>query len=186
MEPNMRIIKKYPNRRLYDTETSQYITLDAVKDLVLKNIKFKVVDVTTEEDMTNYVLLQIINENESGHSPIFTAEFLQNIIRFYGNPLQNMMSQFLEKSFSSFAERKANVGDYFQNIMGKDNPFNKMADLAKQNMAMWTKAQEAAKNTANQAESSTKTKAKPSSQAKPKSKPSAASKKPKSKPSAKK
>ena len=137
----IRIIKKYPNRRLYDTDSSQYTTLDEIKHLVLKQVKFKVVEASTEEDVTNYILLQIINENEAGRTPIFTTEILQNIIRFYGNPLQNMMSDFLENCFSTVTEQKMDFGNYFQNMTGNSNPFNKLVDIAKQNFAIWQTTQ---------------------------------------------
>lgn len=138
LEP--RIIKKYPNRRLYDTEISQYITLEEVKQLILKNIKFKVIDAKTEEDMTNYVLLQIINEEEGKHTPIFTTEILLNIIRFYGNPMQKNMSEFIEKSLSFFTEHQTDFQNYWQNILGNENPLNKMAELTKRNMEVWQNA----------------------------------------------
>jgi len=121
----MRIIKKYPNRRLYDTHVSRYITLEEVKVLVLDHIPFKIVDAETEEDMTDYVLLQIISENESGKMPIFTTEMLQNIIRFYGNPMQKTLSEFLEKSFSAFQDAV------------KKSPMDTLTALAKKNMALW-------------------------------------------------
>lgn len=128
----IRIIKKYPNRRLYDTTISSYITLDEIKELVLKHIKFKIIDKNTDEDMTDYVLLQIITEKESMGSPIFTTEILQNIIRFYGNPLQKWMSQFLENSFSTLFEQQAHFQKNF-----KENPFNVMTELVQKNMAIW-------------------------------------------------
>lgn len=126
----LRIIKKYPNRRLYDTAVSRYITLEEVKELVIKNIKFKIVDARTDEDMTNYVLLQIISEHEGGNSPIFTTAILQNIIRFYGNPLQKVLKQFLEQSFSQFNEKQAEV----------KITYDTLAELAKQNIAKWQSA----------------------------------------------
>ncbi len=131
----MRIIKKYPNRRLYDMAISSYITLDDIKKLILDHIPFRVLDARSEEDMTNYVLLQIISEQENTHSPIFTTEILQNIIRFYGNPLQKTMSQFLEQSLAWFTEHKAEPFKVSEN-----NPFNMLTDLAKQNMALWQSA----------------------------------------------
>ena len=128
-----RIIKKYSNRRLYDTTISKSITLEEIKDLVLKNIKFRVIDNTTDEDMTNYVLLQIITESESGHSPIFTTEILENFIRIYDNPMQKAISQFLEKSFSFVAEHQTDFQSYFQ----QNQPFDVIADLTKWNLALW-------------------------------------------------
>lgn len=91
-----RIIKRYPNRRLYDPATSQYVTLDEIKKLVLNHIPFKVIDQRTDTDYTNEVLLKIITEEEN-HAPIFTTHILENIIRFYGNPMQGMLTAYLEK-----------------------------------------------------------------------------------------
>lgn len=127
----MRIIKKYPNRRLYDTAVSRYITLDEVKSLVLNHVPIKIVDARTDEDMTAYVLLQIISEQEGGTTPIFTVEILQNIIRIYGNPLQKMLSEFLEKTFSSINDPRK-FQEYFQ-----QSPLETMTDFAKMNMSTW-------------------------------------------------
>jgi polyhydroxyalkanoate synthesis repressor PhaR len=103
----LRIIKKYPNRRLYDTVISRYITLDEVKQLVLEQISFKIIDDRSDEDMTNYVLLQILMQEESNHSPILTADILKSLICFYGNPLQQAVSNFLEKGLSLFSEKES-------------------------------------------------------------------------------
>ncbi|MEL0070813.1 MAG: polyhydroxyalkanoate synthesis repressor PhaR, partial [Betaproteobacteria bacterium] len=86
-----RLIKKYPNRRLYDTATSTYITLSDVKQLVLENSHFKVIDAKTNEDLTRSILLQIITEEESNGAPIFSSQMLYQIIQFYGNAFQQMM-----------------------------------------------------------------------------------------------
>ncbi|HVK56171.1 MAG TPA: polyhydroxyalkanoate synthesis repressor PhaR [Burkholderiales bacterium] len=100
-----RIIKKYPNRRLYDTETSNYITLAEVKSLVLASVDFRVVDAKTNEDLTRSILLQIILDEESAHGiPMFTSEALAQIIRFYGNAMQSVMGSYLEKSIRSFID----------------------------------------------------------------------------------
>lgn len=96
------IIKKYPNRRLYNTETSSYITLEDVRNLVRLHQKFKVLDARSNEDMTNYVLLQIISEEEAGKFPLFTTDLLQNIIRYYDSPLQKAVTEYLEKGFALF------------------------------------------------------------------------------------
>lgn len=133
MTSHERIIKKYPNRRLYDTEISAYITLEDIKALVLQHHAFKVVEVDTGKDVTAYILLQIINELEGQHSPIFTTAFLQQMIRFYGNPLQQACSQFLEKSFSWFLENKSG----FQHMFEQENPFNSFSELTKKNIALW-------------------------------------------------
>jgi len=104
MAVTSRLIKKYPNRRLYDTRTSAYITLSDVKQLVLDNEEFKVVDAKTDEDLTRSILLQIILEEEAGGSPLFSAQMLSQIIRFYGDAMQGMMGAYLEKTMQAFLE----------------------------------------------------------------------------------
>ncbi len=99
-----RLIKKYPNRRLYDTETSTYITLEDVKQLVLDNEEFNVLDAKSSEDLTRSILLQIILEEEAGGSPMFSAPVLSNVIRFYGHAMQGVMGPFLEKNIQAFLE----------------------------------------------------------------------------------
>jgi len=99
-----RVIKKYPNRRLYDTTTSSYITLAEVKRLVMGNEPFTVRDVKTGEDLTRSILLQIILEEESNGSPMFTAPVLARVIRFYGNAMQGFMGGYLEKNIQALLE----------------------------------------------------------------------------------
>ncbi|HET7773207.1 MAG TPA: polyhydroxyalkanoate synthesis repressor PhaR, partial [Burkholderiaceae bacterium] len=94
-KPQQRLIKKYPNRRLYDTQTSTYITLDDVKQLVINNEVFSVVDAKSNEDLTRSILLQIILDEEAGGAPMFSAPVLANIIRFYGHAMQGVMGPFL-------------------------------------------------------------------------------------------
>jgi len=111
---NMRIIKKYPNRRLYDTQTSAYITLGDVKSLVLQHKPIKIIDVKTEEDLTRSVLMQIILEEESSGIPIFSTQMLENLIRFYGNTLQSMMGSYLERMIQSFVEMQHSFSEKAQ------------------------------------------------------------------------
>ena len=99
-----RLIKKYPNRRLYDTATSTYITLSDVKALVMESSQFKVIDAKSGDDLTRSILLQIITEEESNGAPIFSSQMLYQIIRFYGNEFQQMMSCYLEKNIQTFME----------------------------------------------------------------------------------
>ena len=99
-----RIIKKYPNRRLYDTETSAYITLAEVRRLVMSSTQFVVRDAKTNEDLTRSILLQIILEEEAGGAPMFTEAVLSNIIRFYGDAMQSFMGAYLEKNVQSFMD----------------------------------------------------------------------------------
>lgn len=102
-----RIIKKYPNRRLYDTDTSSYITLTEVKRLVMENEVFQVLDVKTGEDLTRSILLQIILEEESNGTPMFTAPVLASVIRFYGHAMQGFMGGYLEKNIQSLVDVQA-------------------------------------------------------------------------------
>jgi polyhydroxyalkanoate synthesis repressor PhaR len=104
MSEPVRLIKKYPNRRLYDTKTSAYITLGDVKDLVIKFEVFKVVDAKTAEDLTRSILLQIILEEESGGGPLFSCELLSGFIRFYGNAMQGMLGKYLENNMRTFVD----------------------------------------------------------------------------------
>ncbi len=99
-----RLIKKYPNRRLYDTETSSYITLADVKQLVLSGEPFTVVDAKTSDDLTRSILLQIILDEESSGAPMFSADMLSQVIRTYGNAMQGMMGEYLEKNIKAFTE----------------------------------------------------------------------------------
>lgn len=107
---NVRVIKKYPNRRLYDTTTSSYITLADIKALVMKNAPFVVRDAKTDEDITRSMLLQIILEAEAGGAPMFTEAVLANIIRFYGHAMQGFVGNYLEKNMQTFTDLQANMG----------------------------------------------------------------------------
>ena len=107
----VRIIKKYPNRRLYDTETSAYITLAEVQRLVMDSTQFVVRDAKTGEDLTRSILLQIILEEEAGGAPMFTEAVLANIIRFYGNAMQGFMGAYLEKNVQSFMDLQVKMAE---------------------------------------------------------------------------
>ncbi|MFN9772303.1 MAG: polyhydroxyalkanoate synthesis repressor PhaR [Burkholderiales bacterium] len=104
MATSSRLIKKDPNRRLYDTQTSAYITLADVKQLVLENEDFRVMDAKSDEDLTRSILLQIILEEEASGAPLFTSQMLSQIIRFYGHAMQGMMGAYLEKSMGAFVD----------------------------------------------------------------------------------
>jgi polyhydroxyalkanoate synthesis repressor PhaR len=103
-DPAVRVIKKYPNRRLYDTLSSSYITLHDVKQMVMQGISMVVRDAKSHEDITRSILLQIILEEESGGVPMFTEAALANIIRFYGNAMQGFMGAYLEKNVQSLID----------------------------------------------------------------------------------
>ena len=104
-----RILKKYPNRRLYDTQISSYITLADVKAMVLTGETFEVRDAKTGDDLTRSILLQIILEEETGGVPIFSAPMLSQLIRFYGHAMQGMMGSYLEKNLQTFTEIQARL-----------------------------------------------------------------------------
>ncbi len=107
-----RVIKKYPNRRLYDTETSTYVTLSQVRSLVMTHTPFVVLDAKTGEDLTRSILLQLILEAEThGGTPMFSEAMLSNIIRFYGHAMQGFMGSYLERGILAFAEMQAQFAD---------------------------------------------------------------------------
>ena len=120
MSDSVRLIKKYPNRRLYDTKTSAYITLADVKELVLKNENFQVVDAKSGETLTRSILLQIILEEESSGSPMFTCDVLTQFIRFYGNAMQGMMGSYLERNVQLFNELQKRMQEQSHSVYGGD------------------------------------------------------------------
>lgn len=125
MAEQARLIKKYPNRRLYDTRTSTYITLVDVKDLVLKHEEFQVVDAKTNDDLTRSILLQIILEEEAAGAPMFSSDMLSQMIRFYGNAMQGMMGKYLENNVSAFSDMQKKLQDQARNIYGENPVMNK-------------------------------------------------------------
>ena len=136
-----RLIKKYPNRRLYDTRTSAYITLADVKQLVLDNESFAVVDAKTTEDLTRSILLQIILEEEAGGAPLFSSDMLSQIIRFYGHAMQGMMGAYLEKTMETFVDLQGQLQEQSKSLYeGKGVP---NAELWTQFMAMQTPVMQA-------------------------------------------
>ena len=136
-----RIIKKYPNRRLYDTEVSRYVTLEDVRNLVLEEVPFQVRDARTNEDLTRSILLQIIMEQEADGEPMFSEQVLVNIIRSYGDSLQGMMASYLERSLNLFLEQQARVQDQVKTVMGSD-PLSMMREVTERNLSIWQEMQE--------------------------------------------
>ncbi len=136
-----RIIKKYPNRRLYDTAISSYITLEDVKQLVLERVVFHVIDARTNTDITRGILLQIISEQEEQGNPIFTTDVLAHIIRFYGDTLQGMMGNYLEKSLQAFVDQQHLFREQMRTFMGK-NPLAMMTELVEHNLSLWKSVNE--------------------------------------------
>jgi len=134
--PTLRIIKKYPNRRLYDTELSRYITLSDVRDLVMRCVPFRVQDTANDADLTRSILLQIMLEEESGGKPLFSANMLGQIIRFYGGTMQGFFARYLEDSLDVFAQQQAQMSEGWT-----DNPIEAMARATQRNVELWADLQ---------------------------------------------
>ena len=135
----MREFKKYPNRRLYDIEESKYVTVEDIRKLVLKGEVIRVLDSKTEKDLTRSVLLQIITEQESeGHEPILTNRVLEQLIRFYGAPMQNVVSKYIEQSIKTFLEHEQNYRQRMQDFSPAD-PMGLMRKALEQNMEFWNR-----------------------------------------------
>jgi polyhydroxyalkanoate synthesis repressor PhaR len=118
MNKSLRVIKKYPNRRLYDTANSGYITLADVKQMVLDHVDFQVVEAKSGEDLTRSILLQIILEEESAGLPMFSSEMLAQMIRFYGNALQGIMGNYMEQNVKAFLTIQEKLQDQAKQIYG--------------------------------------------------------------------
>jgi polyhydroxyalkanoate synthesis repressor PhaR len=112
------VLKKYPNRRLYDTRTSSYITLAEVKHMVLDAEPFEVRDAKTGDDLTRSILLQIILEEETGGAPIFSSQMLSQLIRLYGHAMQGVMGAYLEKNLQTFVELQARMMEPAKSLYG--------------------------------------------------------------------
>jgi len=121
MDTPLRLIKKYPNRRLYDTKTSSYITLADVKQMVVKNEDFQVVDAKSSEDLTRQILLQIILDEESGGVPMFTSDLLSQMIRSYGSAMQGFMGTYLEKNLQAFQDMQKALQEQSQRLYGDNS-----------------------------------------------------------------
>lgn len=136
-----RTIKKYPNRRLYDTAISKYITLDDIRHLVLNETDFAVTDAKTKADITRNILLQVILEQEEGGEPIFTIDILSQIIRFYGDAVQGLASNYLERSLSLFTEQQHRFNKQIRDAVTAD-PLTALSDLTQRNLSIWRDMQE--------------------------------------------
>ena len=121
MENPVRLIKKYPNRRLYDTRTSSYITLAEIKQMVLKNEEFQVIDAKSGDDLTRQILLQVILEEESGGAPMFSSDLLSELIRSYGNTMQGLMGAYLERSIEAFHHMQKTLQEQSQRMYGDNS-----------------------------------------------------------------
>lgn len=151
-----RVIKKYPNRRLYDTAISQYVTLDDIRRLVSDGALFKVIDAKTKEDITRSILLQIIVEQEESGEPIMSTDFLSRIIRFYGDAMQGFMGNYLEKSMETFLEQQEVIRQQFASML-EQTPFSVMSEMTERNLDVWRAMQEKFLKAYNTSESVTET-----------------------------
>jgi len=136
-----RIIKKYPNRRLYDTEISSYITLEDVRQLIVDNEVFEVVDAKTGDDLTRQVLLQIIAEHEQDGQPMLSTQLLSQIIRFYGDSLQGFMGNYLDRSMQLFVDQQTQFRSQINSLLGQ-TPFAMLNQLTERNIDMWKQLQQ--------------------------------------------
>lgn len=136
-----RVIKKYPNRRLYDTEESRYITLADVKDLVVNDIAFVIIDKKTGDDITRSILLQVISEQEQQGEAIMSQDFLSEIIRSYGTAVPDFMKSYLEQSLKMFLQQQEFMRGQVKRVVGVD-PLSAMTDMTQQNMRRLLSLQE--------------------------------------------
>ncbi|MBE1161302.1 polyhydroxyalkanoate synthesis repressor PhaR [Dyella acidiphila] len=149
MAQTNRIIKKYPNRRLYDTEISSYITLEEVRQLVLDGEHFEVRDAKSGEDLTRSVLLQIISEHEEKGQPMLSPQLLSQIIRFYGDSLQGFMGPYLERSLQVFLDQQQQFRSQLNSLMGQ-TPWSLLNELTERNLDAWKSMQRGFLDTASQ------------------------------------
>jgi polyhydroxyalkanoate synthesis repressor PhaR len=136
-----RLIKKYANRRLYDASQSRHITLDDIRQLIVKGEKIRIVEDKTGHDITRHILLQVIAEQEQFGRPILSTKVLESIIRFYGNSMQGFLASFLEKSVETFLHQQENLQTQISKIVA-NTPLATMADLTRQNIEALAKMQE--------------------------------------------
>ena len=136
-----RLIKKYANRRLYDSSQSRHITLDYIRGLIVKGERIKVVEDKTGHDITRHILLQVIAEQEQFGRPILSTPVLESIIRFYGNSMQGMLASFLEKSVETFLVQQDSLQAQISKMVA-NTPLATMADLTRQNFDALAKMQE--------------------------------------------
>jgi len=136
-EQATRTIKKYPNRRLYDTEVSRYITLENIRQLVIQGEHFRVIDKRNGDDITRTILLQVISEQEEGGDPIFRTEVLRNIIRFYGDSMQSTVSSYLELSLEFFSEQQQQFKDRLRRLLDANNPLTALRELSQDQLPIW-------------------------------------------------
>ena len=137
-----RIIRKYANRRLYDTEASRHINKDDVRELIASGEHVRIVDEGSGDDITRSVLMQLVAEQELGGKPVLSDQMLTQIIQFYDHPMQGMLGSYLQQSFETFLQQQSSLQEQMQEMM-KSGPFAVMKDVAKQNMEVCQAMQKA-------------------------------------------
>ncbi|HEU4653238.1 MAG TPA: polyhydroxyalkanoate synthesis repressor PhaR [Steroidobacteraceae bacterium] len=136
-----RVIKKYPNRRLYDTVESRYITLADIRRLVTEGIEFVVIDKKSQEDITRSILLQVIAEQEHTGEPLMSQDFLSQIIRSYGSAMQSFVGSYLEQSLKMLSGQQQQMREQMRGMMGSE-AYDNLATLTQKNIERWRSMQE--------------------------------------------
>jgi polyhydroxyalkanoate synthesis repressor PhaR len=138
---DLRVVKKYPNRRLYDTVESRYITLADIRRLVMDKVDFVVIDKKSQEDITRSILLQVIAEQEHAGEPLMSQDFLSQVIRSYGGAMQSVVGSYLEQSLKLLSGQQQQMREHMRDIMGND-AFDSIATLTQQNLERWRSVQD--------------------------------------------
>ena len=136
-----RVIKKYANRRLYDTAESRYVALDDIRQLVMAGKPFRIVDTVNGDDITRSILLQIIVEQEEKGQPMLSTRLLEQIILYYGNTLQSFVGTYLKKSMDSFVRQQQVLQDQMERML-QMAPSTVLKDMAERNLELWKSMQE--------------------------------------------
>jgi polyhydroxyalkanoate synthesis repressor PhaR len=136
---NERLIKKYANRRLYDSTESRHVTIEDIRKMIVSGAKVKVVDDKSGEDLTRAVLLQVIAEQDQYGTPVLSTELLEAIIRFYGNPVQEMLTKYMEQSVGTLVRQQETMRAEMSKALA--GPMAPLAEFARQNMDQWSKIQ---------------------------------------------
>lgn len=137
----LRVVKKYPNRRLYDTVESRYITLADIRRLVMEKIDFVVIDKKSQEDITRSILLQVIAEQEHAGDPLMSQDFLSQVIRSYGGAMQSLVGSYLEQSLKLLSSQQQQMRDHMRGVFGND-AYDSIATLTQQNIERWRSVQD--------------------------------------------
>jgi polyhydroxyalkanoate synthesis repressor PhaR len=136
-----RVIRKYPNRRLYDTVESRYVTLADIRRLVVERVDFVVLDRKSQQDITRSILLQVIAEQEGAGESLMSRDFLSHVIRSYGNGLQDFVARYLDESIQQFAKEQRELRERFKSVVGID-PLETVTSVAQKNYQRWKSLQE--------------------------------------------